>query len=138
MPLFACSKCETVENTATGHFWFNQLKGLPVLCSECGEAGVWHGKFRQRKADATCFVNAAGYSEAAKAETVADRMAGAAQGGYSAPPGPKPAPPKTGSGVIPPAPQLSGEACTNCGNFALVRSGTCMTCQTCGTTSGCS
>lgn len=61
MPLFACSKCETVENTATGHFWGRQMQGLPVLCSECGEAGVWHGKFRQRKADATCFVNAAGH-----------------------------------------------------------------------------
>src|SRR5690606_12351880 len=31
-----------------------------------------------------------------------------------------------------------GDACTECGNFTLVRNGTCMKCDTCGTTSGCS
>ena len=31
-----------------------------------------------------------------------------------------------------------GEACQDCGNFTLVRNGTCMKCDTCGTTSGCS
>jgi len=31
-----------------------------------------------------------------------------------------------------------GDACGACGNFTLVRSGTCMKCETCGSTSGCS
>jgi ribonucleoside-diphosphate reductase alpha chain len=31
-----------------------------------------------------------------------------------------------------------GEACGECGNFTLVRSGTCMKCDTCGSTTGCS
>ncbi len=31
-----------------------------------------------------------------------------------------------------------GEACDECGNFTLVRNGTCMKCMTCGATSGCS
>ena len=31
-----------------------------------------------------------------------------------------------------------GDACGNCGNFTLVRNGTCMKCDTCGETSGCS
>ena len=31
-----------------------------------------------------------------------------------------------------------GDACTECGNFTLVRNGTCMKCMTCGSTSGCS
>ena len=31
-----------------------------------------------------------------------------------------------------------GEACQECGNFTLVRNGTCMKCDTCGSTSGCS
>lgn len=31
-----------------------------------------------------------------------------------------------------------GDACTECGNFTLVRNGTCMKCDTCGGTSGCS
>jgi ribonucleoside-diphosphate reductase alpha chain len=31
-----------------------------------------------------------------------------------------------------------GEACGECGNFTLVRNGTCMKCDTCGSTSGCS
>ena len=38
----------------------------------------------------------------------------------------------------PATPQLSGDACRHCGNFALVRTGTCQTCQACGETSGCS
>jgi len=32
----------------------------------------------------------------------------------------------------------SGDACGNCGNFTLVRNGTCLKCDTCGSTSGCS
>jgi ribonucleoside-diphosphate reductase alpha chain len=31
-----------------------------------------------------------------------------------------------------------GDACGTCGNFTLVRNGTCMKCNTCGSTSGCS
>ncbi|MDE2264313.1 MAG: vitamin B12-dependent ribonucleotide reductase [Alphaproteobacteria bacterium] len=31
-----------------------------------------------------------------------------------------------------------GDACGSCGNFTLVRNGTCMKCNTCGSTSGCS
>jgi ribonucleoside-diphosphate reductase alpha chain len=31
-----------------------------------------------------------------------------------------------------------GEACTECGNFTMVRNGTCLKCDTCGGTSGCS
>jgi ribonucleoside-diphosphate reductase alpha chain len=31
-----------------------------------------------------------------------------------------------------------GDACGECGNFTLVRNGTCMKCDTCGGTSGCS
>ncbi len=31
-----------------------------------------------------------------------------------------------------------GEACSECGNFTLVRNGTCLKCVTCGATSGCS
>ncbi len=31
-----------------------------------------------------------------------------------------------------------GEACGDCGNFTLVRNGTCLKCVTCGATSGCS
>jgi ribonucleoside-diphosphate reductase alpha chain len=31
-----------------------------------------------------------------------------------------------------------GEMCDECGNFTLVRNGTCMKCDTCGSTTGCS
>jgi ribonucleoside-diphosphate reductase alpha chain len=31
-----------------------------------------------------------------------------------------------------------GESCSECGNFTLVRNGTCLKCDTCGSTSGCS
>ena len=33
---------------------------------------------------------------------------------------------------------FEGDSCSSCGNFTLVRSGTCMKCNTCGSTSGCS
>jgi ribonucleoside-diphosphate reductase alpha chain len=31
-----------------------------------------------------------------------------------------------------------GDACGNCANFTLVRNGTCLKCDSCGTTTGCS
>ena len=31
-----------------------------------------------------------------------------------------------------------GDPCGDCGNFTLVRNGTCLKCATCGSTSGCS
>ena len=31
-----------------------------------------------------------------------------------------------------------GDACSECGNFTLLRNGTCLKCNTCGGTSGCS
>ncbi|HJO69389.1 MAG TPA: hypothetical protein QF804_06870, partial [Rhodospirillales bacterium] len=31
-----------------------------------------------------------------------------------------------------------GDSCAECGNFTLVRNGTCLKCMTCGGTSGCS
>jgi ribonucleoside-diphosphate reductase alpha chain len=31
-----------------------------------------------------------------------------------------------------------GDPCAECGNYTLVRNGTCMKCNTCGGTSGCS
>jgi ribonucleoside-diphosphate reductase alpha chain len=33
---------------------------------------------------------------------------------------------------------FEGDACKECGNFTLVRNGTCMKCNTCGGTTGCS
>ena len=51
---------------------------------------------------------------ALKAEVTVDRVAEARMQGYE------------------------GEACGECGNFTLVRNGTCLKCNTCGGTSGCS
>ncbi len=31
-----------------------------------------------------------------------------------------------------------GSACPDCGNFTMVRNGTCLKCETCGSTTGCS
>lgn len=76
MPLFICSKCGCVENTATSDYWpvihkifpieydasIKEFEGKP-LCSECGRLifdskgenprmipGKWHGKFPKRQA----------------------------------------------------------------------------------------
>lgn len=49
MPLFMCSKCGCVENTALSHYW--QAGKVGALCSECDPAiGQWHGRFPKRSA----------------------------------------------------------------------------------------
>jgi len=56
----------------------------------------------------------AGVAFAAPEETVAEKRAEARMKGYV------------------------GEACPECGNFTMVRNGTCLKCDTCGGTTGCS
>jgi ribonucleoside-diphosphate reductase alpha chain len=67
----------------------------------------------------------------------------------AAPPKPAPAEPATGetgakSGdaatrrAIARLRGYEGESCSECGNFTMVRNGTCLKCDTCGNTSGCS
>lgn len=52
MPLFKCSKCGCVENTACGDYWVNAGRGKPVICSECSPLiGKWHGRFPKEPAD---------------------------------------------------------------------------------------
>lgn len=34
------------------------------------------------------------------------------------------------------APRISGDCCQDCGTFALMRTGTCLTCAICGSSSG--
>ena len=52
MPLFVCSNCGCVDNTATGFYWMQSEK---PLCAECGPenlgGGKWHGVFPKRKHD---------------------------------------------------------------------------------------
>lgn len=63
MGAFICDKCNSVENTATGHYWDRNMdyiveeqRGL-ALCSACGPhkhvsgkqepKGKWHGRFKR-------------------------------------------------------------------------------------------
>jgi len=70
MPLFVCDNCDTIDNTALGHFWSRHDAEMfapeyvgKALCSACaprtyrsGEpsqnSGQWHGRFKQVKATA--------------------------------------------------------------------------------------
>ncbi len=50
MPLFECTGCHCVENTAVCNFW-TSAGGGKALCSECDPAiGRWHLKFEKRPA----------------------------------------------------------------------------------------
>lgn len=66
MPIFACEKCQCLENTALSTYasrnmdiWPDEYRGK-MLCSECSSPvfksgkpsgyGVWHGKFAKRSA----------------------------------------------------------------------------------------
>ena len=58
MPLYMCSKCGSVDNTATGGFWHQEYKAIkakqPVepLCSACNpDMGKWHDQFPRRSAE---------------------------------------------------------------------------------------
>lgn len=51
MPLFICSVCHSVDNTALTDFWQRTAKGVPPLCSGCSpETHRWHGDFDRRVA----------------------------------------------------------------------------------------
>lgn len=47
MPLFECTKCHVIDNTALGNFWVDRYVGKKsVLCAQCDpEIGKWHGQF---------------------------------------------------------------------------------------------
>jgi len=58
MPLYACSKCRSVDNTAVGGYWAQQMQACEAgtkhqaLCSACDpEIGQWHNKFPRQSAD---------------------------------------------------------------------------------------
>lgn len=49
MPIFKCTKCGCIENTALSGYWYKGSK--PELCSECDpRTGRWHGAFEKRPA----------------------------------------------------------------------------------------
>ena len=51
MPLFVCSKCKAIENTALCRYWFRENKKKP-LCSDCDpKMKGWHGRFSKNKFD---------------------------------------------------------------------------------------
>ena len=50
MPLFRCTRCGCIENTACGAYWNNKRKQIPELCSEC-DTGTWHGEFEKKSAE---------------------------------------------------------------------------------------
>jgi hypothetical protein len=46
MPLFECSRCAMVDNTAMeNNFWESQRDNSSPLCTTCYGPGHWHGKF---------------------------------------------------------------------------------------------
>jgi hypothetical protein len=49
MPLYECSNCHAVDNTALTNFWWEHIhEGKPALCSACDpEIGKWHGHFEK-------------------------------------------------------------------------------------------
>lgn len=58
MPLFMCSRCGVVENTALSGYWGQQSNAyvtkqeLRPLCSACNPAiGKWHGEFERTLAE---------------------------------------------------------------------------------------
>jgi len=69
MPIFRCSKCDNIENSALSMCsWVEQCKGKPLLCSACcpkqtKDGGKWHGLFKQKKFDPTKWKEVDGFLE---------------------------------------------------------------------------
>jgi hypothetical protein len=58
MPLFMCSRCGCVDNTATSKFWEQQMTAVELgiehkpLCAECSpQVRRWHGHFPRKLAE---------------------------------------------------------------------------------------
>jgi hypothetical protein len=52
MPLFLCSKCSCVEDTALCRYWGARLRQTAAECSACDPAiGRWHGEFPRGPAE---------------------------------------------------------------------------------------
>ena len=66
MPLFPCSKCNCVEDTALSHYWSARLRQVAAVCSACDPGiGKWHGEFPRESAEG--WVNdRSGFSPAAR------------------------------------------------------------------------
>ena len=51
MPLFPCSKCNCIEDTALSHYWSARLRQSAAVCSACDPTiGKWHGEFPRETA----------------------------------------------------------------------------------------
>jgi hypothetical protein len=59
MPIFMCSGCGCIENTATSDYWSrNDKPDKRALCSECDpDIGKWHGLFTKRSAKGLILAN---------------------------------------------------------------------------------
>jgi hypothetical protein len=52
MPLFPCSRCNCVEDTALSHYWSARLRQTFAVCSACDPTiGKWHGEFPKESAE---------------------------------------------------------------------------------------
>jgi hypothetical protein len=51
MPLFPCTKCNCIEDTALCHYWSARLRQTSAVCSACDPAiQKWHGEFPKESA----------------------------------------------------------------------------------------
>ncbi len=89
-------------------------KGEKLMLVSGGAGGYVQGATALKGDPAESAPLTMGGAEFAPAESVADKRAEARMKGYV------------------------GEACPECGNFTMVRNGTCLKCDTCGGTTGCS
>lgn len=82
---------------------------------------------------------------AAEVERIARALVLPDSGEATATPADRPRPPPLPAGAtammvqseIATAQGFTGDSCATCGNFAMKRAGTCLTCTACGSTSGC-
>ena len=109
------SAVEVLKRVASAGYTRGRLpQELVVLQGGAGQTFAFSGPADPSGALQTIVAEAAGVATITATATAIDAVTKARMQGYE------------------------GEACGECGNYTLVRNGTCMKCNTCGATSGCS
>lgn len=66
MSLYRCTRCDVVENTATGGYWMQQIEAhekellFRPLCSQCS-TGEWHNEFPREGVSAEWVTDGRGF-----------------------------------------------------------------------------
>lgn len=121
-----------ITSTPLASTGFRRGKPINLLAIQ---GGIVHETVARSSSNVTSFATAGATALKADAEEEAVGEAELAKLGFAAPAGQPTASERRAEAIMK---GYVGDSCGECGNFTLVRNGTCLKCNTCGSTTGCS